>query len=84
MSTFFSMLFALFLSQIATNVIFALCCEISIAEVRLRFCLVRKCRSAIGQLRCALAESKNSLQKFRCASEIQKFELRISRCAFTS
>ena len=51
-----------FLPKIA-NAVFALCCEISIAEVRLRFNLVRKCRSAIAELRCASTESKSSLRK---------------------
>ena len=61
-----------FLPKIAKNAVFALCCEISIAEVRLRFNLVRKCRSAIAELRYASTESKSSLRKLRCASEIKK------------
>ena len=43
-------LFALFLSQIAKNAVFALFCEISIVEVRLRVNLVQKCRSAISEI----------------------------------
>ena len=73
-----------FLPKIVKNAIFALCCEISIAEVRLRFNLGRKCRSAIAELRCASTESKSSLRKLCCASEIKKIQLRILRCAFTS
>ena len=72
MSTFFSKLFTLFLSKIAKNAVFALCCEILIAEVRLRFKLVRKCRSVIAEMRCASTESKSSLRKLRCPSEIKK------------
>ena len=62
MSAFFSNLFALFQSKIAKNAILALCCEISIAEVRLRFKLVQNCRSAIAELRYALTKSKSSLR----------------------
>ena len=58
--------------KIAKNAVFALCCEISIAEVRLRFNLVRKYRFPIAELRCASSESKSSLQKWRCASECKK------------
>ena len=65
-------LFALFLSQMAKNAVFALCCEISIAEVRLHFNLVRKCRSAIAELRCASTDSKSLLRKLLYASEIKK------------
>ena len=83
MSTFFSKLFALFLPKIAKNAVFALCCENSVAEVKLRFNLVRKCRSAIAELRCASTESKSSLRKLRRASEIKKIKLRILRCALT-
>ena len=83
MSAFYSNLFILFLSKIAKNAVFALCCEISIAEVRLRDDLVPKCCSAIAELRCVSIESKNSSQKFRCTSEIKKINLRILRCAFT-
>ena len=43
--------YLLFMSKVAKNAVFALCCEISIAEVRLRFNLVRRCRSAIAELR---------------------------------
>ena len=74
MSAFFSKLFTLFLSKIAKNAVFALCREISIAEVKLRFNLVRKCRSAIAELLCASAESKSSLGKLRCASGIQNIK----------
>ena len=80
MSAFFSKLFALFLSKIAKNAVFALCCEISIAEVRLRFNLAQKCRSAMAELRCASTESKSSLQKLRCASEMKK-KLNSAFCA---
>ena len=83
MLAFFCKLFTLFLSKIAKNAVFALLCEISIAEVRLRFNLVRKCRSAIAQLRGASTKSKSSLRKLRCACEIKKIKLRISRCVFT-
>ena len=83
MLAFLSKLFALFLSKIAKNVVFALCCEISIAEVRLRFNLVRKCRSAIAEVRCASTESTSSLRKLRWASKMKKFKLHILRCAFT-
>ena len=47
-----------FLSKIVKNAVFQFCFEIFIAKVRLRFNLVRKCRSAIAELRCALTESK--------------------------
>ena len=58
----------LFFSRISKkNAVFALCCEISIAEVRLRFSLVRKCGSAIAELRCASTESKSLLPKLRAA-----------------
>ena len=77
MLALFSKLFALFLSKIAKNAMFALCCEILIAEVRLRFYLVQKCRSAIAEFRCASTESKSPMRKLRCASEIQKLD-----CAF--
>ena len=73
-----------FLPKLQKNAVFALCCEISIAEVRLRFNLVRKCRSAIAELRCAIDKSKRSLRKLRCASEIKKIKLRILRYAFTN
>ena len=82
MSAVFSKLFTLFLSKIAKIAVFAVCCEISTAEVRLRFSLVRKCRSAIAELRCASTESKSLLRKFRCVSEITKIKLPILRCAF--
>ena len=72
-----------FLPKIAKNAVFALYCEISIAEVRLRFNLVQKCRSAIAELHCASTKSKSSLRKLRCASEIKKIQLRILRCAFS-
>ena len=72
MSTFFSKLFAIFLFKIVKSAVFALCCEILIAEVRLRFNLVRACRSAISESRCASTEPKSSLWKLRCASEIIK------------
>ena len=72
-----------FLPKIAKNAVFALCCELSIAEVRLRFNLVRKFSSAIAELRCASTESKSLLRKLRCASEIKKIQLRILRCTLT-
>ena len=50
--------YLLFLSKITKNAVFALCCEISIAEVRLRFNMVRRC-STIAELRCASIESKS-------------------------
>ena len=71
MSTFFGKFFALFLSHLAENAVFALCCKISIAEVRLRFNLVQKCRSAIAEV--ALCFKNN----------IKKTKLRTLRCAFT-
>ena len=82
MPAFLSKLFTFFLPKIAKNAVFALFCEISVAEVRLRFNLVQKCCSAIAELRCASTESKSSLWKLRCASEIKKIKLRILRCAF--
>ena len=82
-SGLFSKLFTLFQSKIAKNAVFALCGKISIAEVKLRFNLVRKYRSAIAELRCASTESKSSLRKLRCASESKKIKLRILRCALT-
>ena len=66
-----------FLSQIAKNAVFALCCEISVTQARLRFNLVRKCRSAIAELRCASIELKSSL---RSCAELQK--LKKLNCAF--
>ena len=83
MWAFFSESFALFLSKIAKNAVFAVCCVISIAEVMLRINLIRKCRSAIAELRCASTESKSSLRKLCYVSEITKIKLRILRCAFT-
>ena len=74
MSAFFSKLFTLFQSKIAKNAIVALCCEISIVEVRLRLNLVRECCSAIAELRYILTKSKTSLQKLCCTSEIQKIK----------
>ena len=70
MSAFSGKIFALFLSKIAKNAVCALCCEISIAEVRLRDDLVPKYRFAIAELRCVSTESKSFSQKLRCASEI--------------
>ena len=67
MSAFFSKLITLFQSKIAKNAVFALCCKILIAKVRLGFNLVRKCRSAVAELLCALTESKSSLRMLRCA-----------------
>ena len=64
--------YLLFQSKIAKNAVFALCSEISIAEVRLSFNLVRKCHSAITELRYTSTESKSSLQKLRCVSESKK------------
>ena len=80
MSAFLSKLFTIFQSKIAKTAMLALCCKISIAEVRLRFNLVRK---SVPRLRCDSTESKSSLQKSRCASEIEKIKLHILRCAFT-
>ena len=77
MSSFFSKLVSLFLSKIAKNAVFALHREISIAEVRLRFNLVRKCRSAIAELRCALVESK-----VHCGSCAKLQKLKKVSCAF--
>ena len=77
MLAFFSKLFALFLSKIAKNAIFALRCDILIAKVRLRFNLEQKCLSAIAEFRCASTESKSPMRKLRCASENQKLD-----CAF--
>ena len=74
MSALFSKLFTQFLSKIAKNAVFALCCELSIAEVKLCFNLVRKCRSAIAELRCTSTESKSLLQNLRCASDIKKIK----------
>ena len=71
MSTFFGKFFALFLSHLAKNAVFALCCKNSIAEVRLRFNLVQKCRSRIAEV--ALCFKNN----------IKKTKLRTLRCAFT-
>ena len=79
MSAFFIKLFILLLSKIAKNAMFDLCCEISIAEVRQRFNLVRKCRYTIAKLRYASTESKNSLKKLRCALEIKKIKLCVLR-----
>ena len=62
MSAFFSILFTIFfLSKIEKNAVFAFCCDILVTEVRLRFNLVRKCRSAISELRCALEIKKIKL-----------------------
>ena len=72
MLTLFSKLFTLFLSKIAKNAMFLWCCEISIAEVWLRFNLIRHLRSAIAELRCASTESKSSMRKLRSASNIKK------------
>ena len=83
MSAFLSILFALFLSKIAKNAVIALCCEISIAEVRLHFNLVQKCHFAIAELCCASTEPKSSLRKLHCNSKILKIKLRILHCAFT-
>ena len=58
MLAFFSKLFILFLSKITKNAVFELCCEISVAKVKLRFNMVRKSRSAIAKLRCTSTESK--------------------------
>ena len=71
MLAFFSKLFTLFLFIIAKSLVFALRCKISIAEVRLRFNLVRKCHSLIAELRCASTELKSLLRKLRCAFEIK-------------
>ena len=66
MSAFFSKLFTIFQSKIEKNAVFALCFEISIADVTLRLNFVRKCHFAIAELRCATTESKSSLRKLRC------------------
>ena len=65
--------------KITKNAVFALCCEISIAEIRLHSWY----ENAVTQLHCASTESKSPLRKLRCASEIKKIKTRISRCAFT-
>ena len=65
------------------NAVFALCCEISIEEVRLRVNLVRKRCSAIAELRCASTKSKSLLRKLRYASELKKIKLRILLGALT-
>ena len=83
MSVFLCKLGTLFCLKTQKNAVLALCSEISIAKVRLRFNLVRKCRSAIVKLRCASTESKSLLRKLRCASEMKKIQSRILRCAFT-
>ena len=58
MSAFFNKLFTLFLSDadFTKNEVFALCCEISIAEVKLRFNLIRKSHFAIVELHWASTE----------------------------
>ena len=81
MSIFFSKLLAL-LTPMCKNTEFVLCFVHLIAEVRLRFGLVQKSRSAIVQLHCALTELKSRLRKLRCASENKKLKLRILPCAF--
>ena len=65
MSAFFSKFFSFFLSKIEKNAEFALCCEISIGEVRLRFNLARKRHYATAELRCASIELKSLLRKLR-------------------
>ena len=65
------------------NAVIALCCEILIVEVKLRFNSERKCRSAIVELHRASTESKSSLRKLRCALKIKKIKLRLLRCVFT-
>ena len=74
MSAFFSKLFTFFMSKIAKNAVFALCCEISIAKVRLRFNLLQKSCSAIDDLRCASTHSQSSLRKLRCIHKIKKLD----------
>ena len=71
MSAFFSNIFTLILSKIAKNAVFSYCCEISIAEVRLRFNLVRNSHTAIAESRCASTESTSLLRKLRSASKIK-------------
>ena len=77
MSVFFSKLFTLFQSKIAKNAVFALCCEISNTEVRLRFNLVRKC---LPQLRNCVALQLN--QKVHCGSCAALQKLKKVNCAF--
>ena len=51
----------LFFVKITKNAVFALCCEILIVEVGLRFNLVpvQKCHFTIAELRCASTELKS-------------------------
>ena len=78
MSTFFSKLFALFLSKIAKNAAFALRCEISIAEVGLRLTWYD---NAVPQLRNCAALQLN--QKVPCGSCAALQKLKKLNCALT-
>ena len=73
----FSKLFTTFMSKISKSAVFALCCEISIPEARLRFNVLQKSRSAIAEFSCTSTELKSLLLKLRCALEIKKIN-----CAF--
>ena len=66
-----------FCLKIAKNAVFALCCEISIAELMLRFNLVRKCRSAFTN---CVALQPN--QKVHCGSCATLQKLKKLNCAF--
>ena len=77
MSSLFSKLFTLFQSKIAKNAVFALCCEISIAEVGLRFNLVK---NAVLQLWNCVALQLN--QKVDCGSCAALQKAKKLNCAF--
>ena len=84
MSAFFSKLFILYQSKIAKNAVFAMCCEILIAEVRLCFNLVRKCRSAIANYVALQQNQKVYWGSFAALQKLkQLYTLLILRCAFT-
>ena len=73
-----------FLPKIAKNSVFALCREISIAEVRLHFNLVRKCQSAITEVRLCfnlVRKCRSAIAKLHCASTESKSLLWKLRCA---
>ena len=53
------------------KVVFGLCLVTLFAEVKLRFDLVPKCRSAIAEFLCASTKSKSLLRKLCCALEIK-------------
>ena len=54
-------MFTLFLSNTAKTAVFALCCEISMVEVRLRFNLVGKFHSAIAEVALQKLKKINSV-----------------------